>query len=133
MPCGKRGSTSSHPSHRTMGFADFSNIHQKKRGSLASSVVRTSYTRPSLLNLLPKLSSFSFISKNISCFFHLLGFHRHMSVEFYFVNKTSPHLVNSGVALSLRLFDVFVSQGRTHWLGLKLNLHKSNVLGPPPG
>ena len=30
-----------------------------------------------------KLSSF-FISKNISCFFHLIGFHRHMSVEFSF-------------------------------------------------
>ena len=38
-----------------------------------------------------KLSSF-FISKNISCFFHLIGLHRHMSVEFSFPqqNESTP-------------------------------------------
>ena len=30
--------------------------------------------------------------------------------------KTSPHLVQSGVALSLRLFGVLIAQRKTHWI-----------------
>ena len=56
-----------------------------------------------------------------------------MSVEFNFLNKTSPHLVNSGVALSLRLFGDFRLSGENTLVEFKMNLHKSNAFGPPHG